>query len=136
MEGQTAKFEGWALVELFGHGREAGFVATEYFGGTALFRVDVPDIPARQEAKQAPCWVDGRLVPAGTVTEEAAIPGRTRYIGPGAIYAINPATEEAVRAAVARVTPRKVKVISLPEGMALPQPARTPGEDDGEEGEF
>ncbi len=35
METQTSKFEGWAVVELFGHSREAGYVTTDYFGSGA-----------------------------------------------------------------------------------------------------
>jgi hypothetical protein len=31
---QQATFEGWAVVELFGHSREIGYVKTEYFGRT------------------------------------------------------------------------------------------------------
>ena len=122
MDPEQAKFEGWALIELYGHAREAGYVTTVYFGPAAMFRVDVPEIPARQETADRPRWLDGKLCPAGTVVEAAAIPGRTRYIGPGAIYAMNPASEDAVRTAVARVE-REVKIISLPESASLPAPS-------------
>ena len=44
----NATFEGWAIVELFGHGKEAGFVKTEYYGSCAMFRVDVPELPERE----------------------------------------------------------------------------------------
>ena len=49
MEQQAAtqsRFEGWAIVEMFGHQREAGFVTTESFGPACLFRVDTPALPA------------------------------------------------------------------------------------------
>lgn len=114
MEAEQAKFEGWALIEMYGHAREAGYVTTVYFGPAAMFRVDVPEVPARQETAKRPEWVNGQLCPAGTIVEAEAIPGRTRYLGPGSIYAMNPATEEIVRAAAARGE-RKVKVISMPE---------------------
>ena len=119
MEQQNAKFEGWALVELMGHQREAGFVTTQYFGDKAMFQIDVPEIPARQETLEIPRWLDDVLAPVGTVVEGAAIPGRTRLVNPGAVYALNPATEAAVRVAVARGERREIKVISLPEGKQL-----------------
>ncbi len=31
MEHETSKFEGWAVVEMFGHSREVGYITTEYF---------------------------------------------------------------------------------------------------------
>src|SRR6185437_1718292 len=125
----NASFDGWALVEMFGHSREAGYVTTVYFGPTAMFRVDVPEIPARRETIDRPRWIGDKLCPIGTVVEGEAIQGRTRYLGPGSIYAMNPATEEAVRAAVANGVQRTIKVISIPEGMALPAPS-LPGEQD------
>ena len=115
MEGQTAKFEGWALIELFGHATEAGYVTTQYFGDRAMFQVDVPEIAARQETLQAPRYVEGRFCPEGTVVEREIVPGRSRLISPGAIYAMNPATEEAVRTAISRSERREIKVISMPE---------------------
>lgn len=124
MEAEQAKFEGWALIELYGHAREAGYVTTVYFGPAAMFRVDVPEIPARQETADRPRWLQGKLCPVGTVVEAEAIPGRTRYLGPGSIYAMNPASEETVRAAAARVE-RDVKIISMPEGAGQ---AMLPGE--------
>jgi hypothetical protein len=112
---QAAKFEGWALIELFGHGSEAGFVTTQYFGDKAMFQVDVPELPAREEALKSPRYIDGRFCPEGTVVEREAVPGRTRLVNPGAIYAMNPATKEAVLEAIARSERREIKVISVPE---------------------
>ena len=132
MDQQQARFEGWCLIELFGHGSEAGYVTTQYFGDKAMFQVDVPEIPARQEALQAPRYVDDRLCPAGTVVEREAIAGRTRLINPGAVYAMNPATEDAVRLAIARSERSEIKVISVP---AEPSRALLPGEEDELEAE-
>jgi hypothetical protein len=130
MDGQNAKFEGWAMIELFGHGHEAGFVTTQYYGDKAMFQVDVPEIPARQETLTRPKWSDSALMPAGTVIEKETIPGRTRLINPGAIYSINPATEAAVREVISRSERREIKVISMP---AQPERTLLPGEpEDGE----
>jgi hypothetical protein len=119
MESEQAKFEGWALIELFGHAREAGYVTTVYFGPAAMFRVDVPEIPARQEIADRPRWLDSKLCPIGTVVEAEAIPGRTRYVGPSAVYAMNPASEETVRAAAAKMVDRAVKIIAMPASAQL-----------------
>lgn len=130
MEAQNAKFEGWAVIELFGHQREAGFVTTQYFGDRAMFQVDVPEIPARQETTTSPRWVGDVLAPAGSVVEGSAIPGRTRLINPGAVYAMNPATEEAVRTAIQRGVQREIKVVSLPENARLESGAPEPSEEE------
>lgn len=129
MEGQNAKFEGWAMIELFGHGHEAGFVTTQYYGDKAMFQVDVPEIPEREETLQVPKWGDVGLMPVGTVIKKEAIPGRTRLVNPGAVYSMNPATEEAVREVIARNERREIKVISMP---AIAERTLLPGEREAE----
>lgn len=123
MDQPAAKYEGWTLVELFGHQREAGYVTTQYFGDRAMFQIDIPEIPARQETLKRPQWSDRTedgLIPAGAVIEKDAIQGRTRFVSPGAVYALNPATEQAVREAIAASERRAWRVISLPEQRQLP----------------
>lgn len=118
MDQSQAKFEGWTLIELFGHGHEAGYVTTQYYGDKAMFQIDVPEIPARQDTLKRPQWDQSgadRLLPVGTLIEFAPIPGRTRLVNPGAVYAMNPATEEAVRTAIASSERREIKVLSIPE---------------------
>jgi hypothetical protein len=113
-EQTQANWSGWALLELMGHNHEAGFISTLYFGGVALLQVDVPEIPAREETLSRPQWNDTALLPVGTVIRKEAIPGRTCMLNPSAIYRLNPATEEAVRAAIAASERRAIKVISMP----------------------
>lgn len=43
-ETKQATFEGWAVLEIFGHQRYAGYVTTQAFGQSVLFRVDVPPL--------------------------------------------------------------------------------------------
>lgn len=81
MDGQNT-FSGWAVIELFGHSTEVGMVTTEYFGTAAMWRVEVPAVNGN--------------------------PPRTRFVGPGAVYALNPCTEEAAR----RLLERTVMPIS------------------------
>jgi hypothetical protein len=119
MDASQAKFEGWAVIELFGHQREAGFVTTEYFGGAAMFRIDVPELPERDYETTYPEYIGSQLTPAGTKVRREAVPGRTRYIGPSAVYALNPCTESAVRKACESLVKRELSIISLPEGKQL-----------------
>jgi hypothetical protein len=75
------KFEQWAVIELMGHQRIAGFVTEATIAGGAFIRVDVP----KPEG-------EGDLY--------------TRYLGPSAIYAINPTTKEEVLAVVGILIPK------------------------------
>lgn len=61
-------FTGWAIVELFGHRRVAGYVNQAEMFGTALMRIDIP-----------------AAGDAGPVTQ---------FYGGTAIYSITPTTEE------------------------------------------
>jgi hypothetical protein len=119
MENTQAKFEGWAVVELFGHQRETGFVSTEYFGQAAMFRIDVPELPEREYELERPEYIGVQLAPKGTKVRRDAVPGRTRLVNPSALYALNPCSEEAARKAVESLVRRELSIISLPEGKQL-----------------
>lgn len=53
-EQQLASFEGYAIVEIMGHQKAAGYVTTQYFGGTAVFRVVQPERDDEDDDE----WVD------------------------------------------------------------------------------
>jgi hypothetical protein len=135
MEHETSKFEGWAVVELFGHAREAGYVTTEYFGAGALFRIEVPPLPEREVTLLRPEWVETNgtqeLVGAGSKISRGAVEGRTRFIGPGAVYAMNPCSKDAAFSAIESMTRREVKVVELVKARQLA--TTLPGEPDEEE---
>lgn len=135
MDQSQAKFEGWAVVELFGHQREIGFVTTEYFGGTALFRIDVPELAEREYTLERVEWIDGKLAPAGTVVKRSAVDGRSRLVGPGAVYALNPCSEAAARKAIESTVRRDLAIISLPEGKQLVAPDEELPEEEYDEGD-
>lgn len=65
---EKSTFESWALVELFGHQKIVGKVTEASLAGGAFLRVDVPAFEGDKPF--------------------------TRFYGPGAIYSINPVTEE------------------------------------------
>jgi hypothetical protein len=65
-------FEGWAILELMGHRRLAGYVREQNVAGAGFLRIDVPD-----------------------PKEDAERPfSATQLYAPGAIYCITPTTED------------------------------------------
>jgi hypothetical protein len=123
---QPAQFEGWAIVELFGHQREIGYITTRYFGTACLFQVDVPELPERDAVVTQPQYVNGTWTPSGAKIRKKAAPARSRMLGPGSIYAINPCTEEAALLAIEKLVGREIVLLEMPK-----EPAKlfTAGED-------
>ena len=73
MSEAQAKFDEWALLELFGHQRLAGRVTEQQIGGASFVRVDVPASGKKKGWKL------------------------TRHYNPSAIYSITPMTEQTAR---------------------------------------
>ena len=125
MEPQTTQVEGWAVVELFGHAKEIGFVSTRYFGTACLFQIDVPELPEREILSQTAQWVEheGRtiLAPEGSKMKRPGSPARTRLVGPGAVYSMTPCTEETARMAIERAIPRALVLLELGKKADAPQ---------------
>lgn len=119
MEKTQSEFTGWAVVEIFGHQRYAGYVTTEAFGQAVLFRVDVPPLPERERISKFYETADGRTVPPGSTVKEEAVQGYTKYFGPAAIYAITPCSQDAAEKALANMQARKVSIVKLAEERAL-----------------
>ena len=88
MEEKTA-FNEWALVELFGHQKIVGKVSETSLAGGAFLRVDVPAL--------------------------GDSPAFTRFYGPGAIYSINPVTEDIARGLMTRYRNEPVSRYELPQ---------------------
>jgi hypothetical protein len=82
-------FNQWALVELFGHQKIVGKVTEATLAGGAFIRVDVPEFD-----------------------KQAAF---TRFFGPGAIYSINPVTEEVARALMTQHRLEPIHSYELPQ---------------------
>jgi len=114
MEPKQAAFEGWAVLELMGHQREIGFVTTEAYGQAVLFRVDTPELPEREFVLTAPEYTSAGWSPAGSKVKREGIPAKSRLIAPGALYALNPCTEEAARTALERSVSRPLILIQVP----------------------
>lgn len=86
---EPEKFDQWALVELFGHQKIVGKVTEATLASGAFLRVDVP-----------------------AYNGQAAF---TRYFGPGAIYSINPVSEEVARGLMDRYRNEPVCRYELPQ---------------------
>lgn len=80
----------WAILELMGHVKIAGYVTEEERFGTVMGRIDIP------------------------TNDEAMM---TQYFGGSAVYRLTPVTETVARAFAARNQPRPVYVyeLALPE---------------------
>lgn len=83
------KLDTWALVELFGHQKIVGRVTEATIASGAFIRVDVPAF-------------DG----------SAAF---TRFYGPGAIYSLNPVTEDVARGLMGSYRNEPVSRFELPQ---------------------
>lgn len=85
----TDKFDLWCIVELFGHTQIAGKCTEQNIAGTNFLRVDVP---------------------------ETSIQGSfTKFLGAGAIYAINPVTEEVARLKAKMINIKPIEEWSIKE---------------------
>lgn len=125
MEGQS-NFTGWGVVELMGHGREIGYVTTEVYGAACLFRIDTPELLEREYVLTQPEFAETspghrQWCAAGTKVKRPAVPARSRLVSPGALYALNPCSEEAARAAIEATAVRPLIAIDVPAGL-IPAP--------------
>lgn len=120
MEPHEAKFDGWAIVEVFGHQRYAGYVTTEAYGAAVLFRVDVPALEARERVTKAPGYVGGRYVPAGSKVFEGAVPAYSKLYGVSAIFSLSPCTQDFALRTVEEIQPRPLISVDVPPELALP----------------
>ncbi len=83
------KFESWALIEVMGHSRYAGYVTEQAVGGCNFVRVDVPAFEG--------------------------YPAFTKLLGQSSIFAITPVTEQIARGMAQQFRNKPVQVYDLPE---------------------
>jgi hypothetical protein len=118
------KFEGWAIVELFGHQREVGYVTSQVFGTAILFRIDTPELPEREYSLERPEQVKHEGVylwaTVGSKVKRASVPAKTKLVGPSAIYAMTPTTEETARMAIERLIVPPLILLELAKAKMLP----------------
>lgn len=126
------EFRGWA-VEVMGHQSHIGFVETQAFGGTVLFRVDRPEIPEEEETLTSSDWVGSQRAAAGSVVKRAAIPAATVLVGAGSIYRIVPCDEATALRAIREDGNRPLLLVKAADVPMLPAPVDDLDELDDEE---
>ncbi len=132
------KFEGWAIVELFGHQREVGFVTTQVFGAAVLFRIDTPELPEREYSLERPEQVKHEGVykwaTVGSKVKREGVPAKTKLVGPSAIYAMTPCTEQTARMAIERSIQPPLILLELaaPPLLEAKWPSENSERDEGE----
>lgn len=124
---ETKKFDGWAIVDVLGHQRYAGYVTTENYGQTAFFRVATPAREPRERTVESDEYVQGRgyLTP-GSKIAEGGVPASERLIGAGSIYMLTPQTREQVLTLLDEIESRKVLSVTNPDGTPREVPEEMP----------
>lgn len=108
---EKAPFEGWAILELMGHRRLAGYVSEQEMAGTVMLRIDVPG--------------DG-----GGEGQVAA----TQFYGGASIYCLTPTTEEVAKKVARGSQPAPVQRWELRDDRTLPASSHHLEDDDDDEG--
>jgi hypothetical protein len=102
-------FAGFAIVELMGHVRVAGWVTEEELFGTKLGRVDIPDVTADLTGGARPTEVHA-----------------TQYFNGSALYRLTPCDEATARSVAAQFQPR-------PASLQLPAASDSGDHDDDDD---
>ena len=110
------RFEGWAILELMGHRRLAGYVREVELAGSGMLRLDVPD----EEDGDKTCEECGANSADGCICEPALGPVQaTQFYSPSAVYCLTPTTEQLARDVARRARPQPVTRFELPPAPAL-----------------
>lgn len=98
-----ARFEGWAIIELMGHRRVAGYLTEREVAGARFLQVDIP-------------------VPGGGM--------RTQLYAPQAVYCITPVAEDVARAVAVHAQPYVVSSWELRNLVRRERAAPDEGDED------
>lgn len=82
------KFETWAIVEVMGHNKFAGYVSEQTIAGKSFVRVDVP--------------------------ESGAVPAFSKMFGPDSIYCITPVSELVAKSLADGLRSKPLQEFDLP----------------------
>jgi hypothetical protein len=97
---EEPKFETWAIVEIMGHSRYAGYLSEQAVGGCSFVRVDVPEIVASNDHDARPAF--------------------TKLFGQASVFCITPCTEATAREAAKSFRSRAMQMFELPMARQLP----------------
>ncbi len=109
------RLETWAIVEVMGHNRFAGYVQQVPMGGAAMIRVDVPEIPDGEEEYDIYEKTDSGAYRAVKKTRPiSGTPAFTKFLGVSSIFAITPCSKEVAIAAVRQFRSAPVTILDMP----------------------
>lgn len=114
-EATRQQFAEWAIVEIMGHKRFAGYVTESEFGGAVMIRVDVPHV---------------------TSDTGHPLPAFSKLFGVSAIYCISPCTEETARAFAASMRQESFARYEAPRLTAATRPDFDADEDEIEDDDY
>lgn len=101
----------WAIVEIFGHQRIAGFLSEQTIGGQSFVRVDVPELPGGSDSYGRPT---------------GAIAAHSKLYGGSAIYAITPVDETIALVSAQSIRHTPVTAYGVAEALRnMPEEQRT-----------
>lgn len=103
----------WAVVEIMGHQKYAGFCTETTLAGAPLLRVDVPQIEGKQYSSQQYNY-EVKCYETRTY-QEPDIEGYTKYFGPSSIFCVTPCTEAAAREAAKQWRSAPIQQVRLPD---------------------
>ena len=103
---ETETFEGWAILELMGHRRLAGWVSEQTIAGAAFIRLDVAD--------------EGD--PGSTYDPYQQSYVATQFYSPQALYCLTPTTKDVALAVAKFNKPAPVQRWELPAAQESPGP--------------
>lgn len=127
---EPTAFEGWAIVELMGHRRLAGYVRQAEQFGVAMLRLDVPEHPwvngctcGSSQPESADHNAHTHICQAFRAEDDTEIRDvhATQFYGGSSIYCLTPTTEEVARGVATRARPTPVQAWELPRPQ-LPAP--------------
>lgn len=124
MPEQATTFNTWAIVEVMGHKRFAGFVTEQSFGVATLIRVDVPATDQPERRGYLPDGRYGDIAPRTTAAY-------SKLIGVASIYMVTPCTED-----VARKVATVIEADNDPIPVAIPVERQIPASVGGSLDEF
>lgn len=103
-------FEGWAILELMGHRRLAGYVQEVELAGAAFLRLDVP----------------------ASESAEGSHAAATQFYAPASVYCLTPCSQEIAHEIADNARPRPVQEWEFPRRPELVAGGRERDEPDDE----
>ena len=120
------EYEGWVILELFGHRRLGGRITIAELGGAQLIRIDVHETCEEKVATQTlgfRCLTHDSETPHDQVVA-------TQFYGGGAIYCLTPCTEAIARNVAKANRPEPVHEWEIPRPRLGHASNRYVGDDD------